>query len=79
MRWFPATVGFTSPSSMTQKAAPELWSGKATRLLLSLVEKGIPLRRLSRNRHSATALAAGKESEKMTPATGSTASTSPWR
>ena len=79
MSRLPATVRLTSRSSVTQTATLVLWSGEATRLPLHLAEKGTPLRRLSRTRHSATALAAEKESERMTPAIRSTASTDPWR
>ena len=79
MSRLPAAVGLTSPSSMTQTAALEQWSSEATRLPLRLAEKGTPLCRLSRTQHSATALAAEKESERMTPALGLIASTDPWR
>ena len=75
----PAAAGHASPSSETKTAALERWSGEATRLLLSLVEPGTPLCRLSRTRHSATTLAAEMESERTTPAIGSIASTDPWR
>ena len=54
------------------------WSGEVIRLLLYPVEQGTLLRRLSRTRHSATALAAEKESKKMMPAIGLTTSTDPW-
>ena len=74
----PAAVGCASPSSETKTAALERWSSEATRLLLSLVELGTLLRRLSRTRHSATALAAERESERMMPAIGSIVSTDPW-
>ena len=65
----PAAAGLESPSSVTQKAALELWSGGPTRLLLCLVGRDILLHRLSHIRLSE----AEKESARMTPATGSTA------
>ena len=46
-------VGLGSPSSVTQKVAPELWNDEAIRLLPRLVGRDIPPRRLSRIRLSA--------------------------
>ena len=48
-----AAAGLESPSSATQKAARELWNDEATRLLLRLMGRDIPPRRLSRIRLSA--------------------------
>ena len=72
-----AEAGLAFPSSVMKTAALERWSGEAT-LRLRLVEQGILLRRLSRTRHLATALAAESESERTTPVIGSTTSTDPW-
>ena len=60
-------------------AAREQWNDGATARLLFLARKGESLRRLLTIRLSATALAAGRESEKTMPATGSTDFTDPWR
>ena len=49
-----AAVGLGSPSSATQKAAPELWNDEAIRLLPRLVGRDILPRCLSRIRLSAT-------------------------
>ena len=46
-------VGLGSPSSVTQKAAPELWNDEAIHLLPRLVGRDIPPRRLLRIRLSA--------------------------
>ena len=73
-----AAVRLESPSSAMQKATLELWSDEATRLLLRLVGRDIPPRRLSRIRLSAADWAIEKESTRMTPATGSTAWRDPW-
>ena len=69
----PAAAGIESPSSVTQKAALELWSGGATRLLLHLMGRDIPPYRMSRIQLSAAEWAAAKESARITPANGSTA------
>ena len=74
-----AAAAHASPSSATRMAAPELWNDEAIRLLPRLVGRDIPPRRLLRIRHSATTLAAERESERTTPAIGSIASTDPWR
>ena len=74
-----ATVGLTSPSSATKTAAPEQWNGGTTIYLPLLAKKGECPRHPLSIRLSATALAAERESEKMTHATGSTDSTDPWR
>ena len=74
-----ATVGLASPSSATKTAAPKRWNGGTTICLPLLAEKGESPRRLWNIRLSVTVLAAERESERMTPATGSTNSTDPWR
>ena len=74
-----AAVGHASPSSATKTAAQEQWNNGTTVRLTLHARKGESPRRLLIIRLSATALAAEKESEKTTPATGSTDSTDPWR
>ena len=69
----PAAAGLILPSSATQKAALEEWSGEVTCRLLRLAGKDILPRRLSSIRLSAADLVAAKESARMTPAIGSTA------
>ena len=75
----PATVGLTSPSSATKTAALERWNGGTTTYLPLLAEKDKSPLRPWNIQLSATALAAERESERTTPATGSTDSTDPWR
>src|SRR4051812_46816955 len=75
----PAAVSLASPSSATKTAAQEQCNDGTTVRLLPLAGKGESPRRLLISRHSATALAAEKESERMTLATGLTDSTDPWR
>lgn len=74
-----AAAGLTSPSSATKTAAQEQCSGKTTVRLPLPAGKGAFPHLLSITHHSATALAAEKESEKTMPATGSIASIDPWR
>ena len=74
----PAAAGLASPLSMTKTAAREQWNDGMTVRLLPLAGKGASPRRLLNTRHSATDLAAEKESERTMPATGSTVSTDPW-
>ena len=47
-----AAAGLGSPSSATQKAAPELWNDEAIRLLPRLMGRDTPPRRLLRIRLS---------------------------
>ena len=58
-------------------AAQEQWNDGTTVRLLLLARRGESPRRLLTIRLSATTLAAERESEKMTPATGSTDFTDP--
>ena len=60
-------------------AAREQWNDGTTVRLLLLARKGESPRRLLTIRLSATALAAKRELEKTTPATGSIDFTDPWR
>ena len=73
-----AIVGLASPSSATKTAAPEQWNGEMIICLPHPEESGEFLRRLLSIRLSEVALAAEKESERMTPAIGSTDSIDPW-
>ena len=75
----PAAAGLTSPSSATKTVAQEQYGGETTVRLLLPAGKGAFPRRLLITHHSATALAAEKESEKTMPATGSIASIDPRR
>ena len=75
----PAAAGLASPSSATKTAAQEQCSDETTVRLLLPAGRGAFPRRLLISRHSATALAAEKESEKAMPATGLIASIDPWR
>ena len=75
----PAAVGLASSSSATKTAAPKRYSGGTTICLLLLAKKDESPRHPLSIRLSATALAAERESEKTTPATGSTDFTDPWR
>ena len=72
-----AAAGLASPSSATKTAAQEKCSDETTVRLLLPAGRGAFPRRLLITRHSATALAAKKESEKTMPATGSIASIDP--
>ena len=72
-----AAVGLASPSSATKTAAQEQYSDETTIRLLP-AGRGVFPRHLLITRHSATALAAEKESEKTMPATGLIASIDPW-
>ena len=77
--WLLAAAGLASPSSATKTAAQEQYSDETTvRLLLPAGRDAFPCRLLITH-HSVTALATEKESEKTMPATGSIASTDPWR
>ena len=75
----PAATELTSPSSATKTAAQEQCSDETTVRLLLPVGRGAFPRPLLITHHSATALAAEKESEKTMPAIGSITSTDPWR
>ena len=74
----PVAARLTSPSSATKTAAREQCGGEATVGLLLPGGSGTFPRRLSITHHSATALAAEKELEKMMPAIGLIASIDPW-
>ena len=61
-----------------EKAALQVWNDEAIFILLRLVGRDIPPRRLSRIRLSAADLVAAKESARMMPTIGSTALHDPW-
>ena len=75
----PVAVGLTSPSSATKTAAQEQCSDETTVRHLLPAGRGAFSRHLLITRHSATTLAAEKESEKTMLAIGSTALIDPWR
>ena len=74
-----AAAGLASPSSATKTAAQEQCSDETTVRLLLPAGRGAFPRRLLITHHSATALAAEKESEKTMLAIGSITSIDPWR